>query len=206
MTRSFPISRVTFRSTIRPATESRPRLLREGRDRGRVSTLSGDRLGGSRAQYRAVCERHAEVAFTHVRSESATIRARLVDGYVRSEMFRRLVDEIERLTGIVYIDETVKLSQHKYGALLHAIGGSRQMPILRVMIKSNLAGDYAIAVLAHELQHVVETLQAAPSSGPAMGSYFASVDREASTSKFETEEARRVTTTVLDELRASRKR
>jgi len=152
---------------------------------------------------------HANTAagFDHVRSDRAPIRALLASGYERSATFRRLVDDIGQLPGIVYITETVKLSQCMDGALLHAVGGSGQMPILRVVIKTNLAGDYAIGVLAHELQHVAETLRAGPlTSGTAMGALFASLDRDGSSSKFETEEARLVAARVIEELRGTAKR
>jgi hypothetical protein len=41
------------------------------------------------------------------------------------------------------------------GALLHKPAGLREMPILRVVLKTNLAREEAIATIAHELQHTV---------------------------------------------------
>ena len=144
--------------------------------------------------------------FLHVRSDDASIRAVLRSGYDRSPTFRALVDEIESRPGIVYIEQAVKLSRRMDGALLHAVAGSPAMPFLRVLIKTNLAPDYAIAVLAHELQHVVEVLPAGPpNDGAAMAALFAALDHQATDSKFETEEARVITTLVLSELRAKRR-
>ena len=39
------------------------------------------------------------------------------------------------------------------------------MPILRVVLKSNLSREEAIATIAHELQHVVEAVTTIPASG-----------------------------------------
>jgi hypothetical protein len=141
--------------------------------------------------------------FLHVRSDDASIRALLRRGYDRSPTIRALVDEIESRPGIVYIEQAVKLSRGMDGALLHAVAGSGQMPLLRVLLKTNLAPDYAIAVLAHELQHVVEVLRAGPpNDAAAMAALFAVLDQQTADSKFETEDARAITSLVLNELRA----
>ena len=149
----------------------------------------------------SVARAEPEVAFKHVRSNDVAIRARLADGYRRSPTFRRLVDEIEALPGLVYVAVAVKLSQGMDGALLHSVSGSPQMPILRVLIRTGIAGDYAIGVLAHELQHVVEALRGGFAvSGAALGAFFATLDHQTTSPKFETEEARQVEARVLSEL------
>jgi hypothetical protein len=145
--------------------------------------------------------------FTHVRSDDASIRALLRSGYERSSTFKRLVDEIESLPGIVYIEPAAKLSRGMDGVLLHAVGGSGDIAMLRVLLKTNLAGDYAVAVLAHELQHVAEVLRAGPPrNGTEMAARFAAHDPQKGDSKFETEEARAITGAVLRELGAKRGR
>jgi hypothetical protein len=144
--------------------------------------------------------------FTHVRSDDASIRALLRDGYERSATFKTLVDDIESRPGIVYIAQAVKLSRGMEGALLHAVAGSPAMPFLRVLIKTNLAPDYAIAVLAHELQHVVEVLRAGPpKDAAAIAALFAVLDHQTADSKFETEDARAIASLVRGELRAQRR-
>ena len=169
---------------------------------GRSSALLAIVVTGSAALAGA----NPATQFRHVRSERPRIHALLAAGYERSATFRKLVDELERLPGIVYIDETVKLSQEMDGALLHAISGSPQMPILRAVIRSSLGGDYAVSILAHELQHAAEALSAGPlTSSSAMGALFGSLDREPSSSTFETEEARLVAARVIDELRRGRR-
>jgi hypothetical protein len=144
--------------------------------------------------------------FLHVRSDDACIRAVLRSGYDRSPTFRALVDEIESRPGIVYIEQAVKLSRRMDGALLHAVAGSREIPLLRVLLKTNLAPDYAIAVLGHELQHVVEVLRAGPpKDAAAIAALFAALDHQTDDSKFETEDARAIASLVRSELRAKRR-
>jgi hypothetical protein len=145
--------------------------------------------------------------FLHVRSGDASIRDLLHSGYDHSPTFRALVDEIESRRGIVYIEQAVKLSRGMDGALLHAVAGSREMPFLRVLLKTNLARDYGLAVLAHELQHVVEVLRAGPpKDAAAIAALFAALDHQTDDSKFETEDARAITSRVLDELQAGGRR
>jgi hypothetical protein len=148
-------------------------------------------------------------AFDHVRSEQAVIRAWIADGYSQSATFKALVDEVEGLPGIVYIDATVALPRGLDGALLHRVAGSRDLPILRVQLRWNLSPAEGIATLAHELQHVAEVLRAGQTlDASGMSALFASIDRSHVTgsSRFETEEARQVTTRVRDELARGRQR
>jgi hypothetical protein len=148
-------------------------------------------------------------AFDHVRSDQAVIRAWIAEGYSQSATFKALVDEVEGLPGIVYIDATVAVPRGLDGALLHRVVGSRDLPILRVQLRWNLSTAEGIATMAHELQHVAEVLrvgQALDSS--RMSALFAAIDtaHDAGSSRFETEEARQVTTRVRDELGRRRQR
>ena len=145
--------------------------------------------------------------FEHVRSEQAPIRAWIVEGYDQSATFRALVDEIEGLAGIVYIDATV--APHGLdGALLHWVTGSSELPLLRVVLRQGISRVKGIATLAHELQHVAEFLRSARTADAAtMTAVFLSIDigHSNGSSRFETEEARRVTARVRDELDRSRR-
>ena len=144
--------------------------------------------------------------FEHVRSEEASIRVLLRHGYERSATFRMLVDDIDSRPGVVYIASTIRLSRHMDGALLHKLGGSPDVPILRVLIRTSIAGDYAIGIVAHELQHVLEVLRAGPPRDlAAMATLFGALDGQTEDSKFETEDARAITSLVLSELRANRR-
>ena len=132
--------------------------------------------------------------FNHVRSDESRIRALVVDGYARSPTFRTLVDTIEGLSCIVYVSTIVKLSGGMRGALLDWPADRTGVPVLRVLLKTNLARDEAIAVIGHELQHVVEALQEAPSS------------RGDGLHKSDTDQAIAITARVLDELKKTRSR
>ena len=144
--------------------------------------------------------------FIHVRSDDASVRATLGSGYDRSSTFKTLVDEIDSRSGIVYIQQAVTLSRGMEGALLHSVAGSPDMPILRVLLKTNLAQDRAIAILAHELHHVLEVLRAGPPhDAAAMAALFATLDHQTADSTFETEDARAITSLVMSELRANRR-
>ena len=145
--------------------------------------------------------------FRHVRSEDAKIRTLLAAGYDQSATFKQLVDEIDAGPGIVYISHAVKLAGGIEGALLHGVAGSPELPVLRVLLKTNLGRSHAIATIAHELQHVVEVLRAGPPrDGTAISRIFARLRpaHEPKTRRFETEEAQRVTRRVLDEIRRVR--
>jgi hypothetical protein len=148
--------------------------------------------------------------FKHVRSDEADVRRTVGEGYSRSASFRRLVDAVEQTPCIVYVETTVKLSRGMTGALLHVATGRRDLPILRVLLKTNLSTEEAIATIGHELQHVVEAMMGP--AGPS-GVDFEVFDRldptAAKTSgsrKYETDAAVEVTRRIRDELQRSRRR
>jgi hypothetical protein len=146
-------------------------------------------------------------AFNHVRSEEPRIRDLVADGYARSATFRALVDATEDLPCIVYIATTIKLSQGMSGALLHRTDGRREMPLLRVLVRTNLSRDETIAIIAHELQHVVEAMSGARGEGrSAVAAVFETLDTTGArgTRKYETEAAVDVTSKVRGELRRVR--
>ena len=78
-------------------------------------------------------------AFAHVRSGQPPVRAWIAEGYDQSATFRALVDEIEGLAGIVYIDATLAVPHGLDGALLHRVAGSSELPFLRVMLRHDLS-------------------------------------------------------------------
>ena len=64
------------------------------------------------------------------------------------------MDSVDDLPCVVYVASAVKLSQGMRGALLHWPSATREMPVLRVLVKTNLSRNEGIAVIGHELQHV----------------------------------------------------
>jgi hypothetical protein len=153
----------------------------------------------------AVCSTAAPASasdFNHVRSDQAEIRASLRAGYQQSATFKALLDELESLPGIVYILET-PFTNGLDGALLHKVAGPRDMPVLRVLIKTNLGSAYRIGILAHELQHVREVLRAGAATTPeSITRLFKSLSEPGSSSAphFETTAARELAAVVIKEL------
>jgi len=147
--------------------------------------------------------------FKHVRSAESGIRALIADGYARSPTFKKLVDAVDDLACVVYVSSIARLSQGMRGALLHWTAANPEMPVLRVLLKANLARDEAIAVTGHELQHVIEAVR--KDRVTDRFDVTATFDRldpssqRGSVHKYDTDEAIRITVTVLDELNQARR-
>jgi len=92
---------------------------------------------------------------THVRSDEPRI-VRLIDvGRSQSETFRRLLDRLDESDVIVYIHPKQK-HEALGGYLSHKVvvaGGCRYLHVALTMLG---ADRWLVALLAHELQHVVE--------------------------------------------------
>src|SRR5262245_41516770 len=92
------------------------------------------------------------------------LAAAIADGLGRSATFRRLVERVGTLQGIVYIhlqpyvilDGRTVLN----GALLHSVTTAGPHRVLHVIVNAG-QGDRPIVILAHELQHAIEVLEAA---------------------------------------------
>src|SRR5262245_54813856 len=146
--------------------------------------------------------------FRHVRSAESGVRELIADGYARSATMKAIVDRVEALPCVVYIASAVKLSGEMRGALLHLPTSNQQIPVLRVLLKTNLAHDEAIAVLGHELQHVAEAVDAASFPGKLdLTETFEELDpaaREHHARTFDTDAAIAVTLKIRDELQRRR--
>ena len=159
----------------------------------------------------ANCNSARPSAFNHLRSNETFLRDVVIEGYARSGTFRDLVDATERLSCIVYVTIAVNMPAGMRGALLLRPAGRREMPILRVVLKSNLSREEAIATIAHELQHVVEAVTTIPASGQwNMSAAFDKLDparaHTTGVHVYETDAAVKVSRTVRNELRHARTR
>ena len=147
--------------------------------------------------------------FKHVRSAESHIRELVVDGYARSSTFNTLVNSVEGLSCIVYISTIEKLSQGMRGALLHWPAADPDLPVLRVLLKTNLSRDEGIAVIGHELQHVIEAVRGAQAAGrfdvTAVFAGMESSARSRGSRKYETEAAIRITESIQRELARARR-
>src|SRR5262245_26789783 len=91
-------------------------------------------------------------SFKHVRASRAEIREAITDGYARSASFKALVDRVDALSCVVFVEPMVRLSRGSRGVLLHMpVGKQQAMPVLRVLLKTNQSRDESIVVIGHEL-------------------------------------------------------
>lgn len=104
------------------------------------------------------------ITLRRLRSADASIRATFEEGCRRSPVFAELARDVERSHFFVYVEAVPALRNGMKGALLH---GGGQPQYLRIHLKRDLAPDRLIAVLAHELQHVREVVQAGISAHAA---------------------------------------
>ena len=92
------------------------------------------------------------------------MRATIDEGCRRSPVFAELVRDVERSNYVVYVEAVPALRNGMKGALLHGTGGKQY---LRIHLKGDLPLDRQVAVLAHELQHVREVVEAGISAHAA---------------------------------------
>jgi len=95
----------------------------------------------------------------HVRSTDQEILEMVREGSRRSETFKSLVDALNQLNTIVYVERGVCGFGHYAACLPHAITIGSGIRYLRVVIDSGRAPD-TISLIAHELQHALEIARA----------------------------------------------
>jgi hypothetical protein len=84
------------------------------------------------------------------------------EGGERSATFRDLVDTIDQSTGIVYVEFGYCAFGHLNGCLLPFVASLHSDRYLRVLVSPDThrrSHDQLIALVAHELRHVVEVIQ-----------------------------------------------
>jgi predicted RNA-binding protein len=134
-------------------------------------------------------------------------RTALEVGAGRSRTLAALVESVEGSEFIVYVETSRRLKDGMQGCLVHGAAGTHY---LRVILKTGLSLNERIEVLAHELQHVREVIQAGILNDPvAMQALFSRVghntrQRGARQQEYETQAARLVATMVARELRTNR--
>jgi hypothetical protein len=154
----------------------------------------------------APADRGDEVTLLRLRTMDPSIRATIDEGCRRSPTFAALVRDLERSTFIVYVEHVRVLRDGMRGTLLHGGGGPQY---LRVLLKRGMSLHRRVVVLAHELQHAREVVEAGIAADAVeMDGLFRLIGEERSPGghrqRYETAAALRVTTTVAAELRARR--
>ncbi|HJZ76519.1 MAG TPA: hypothetical protein VKE51_32510 [Vicinamibacterales bacterium] len=146
-----------------------------------------------------------------VRSTDETVSALITEGAARSASFQRLLERVDELNGIVYVEFGDCAFGHLNGCLLPFVvptTGGRYLRIVVTPDRTRVDHDGLIALLAHELQHALEVL-AHPDvvDLDSMLAMFAKIGRPLSgRSGYETSEAHAVQDSVASELRSRARR
>ena len=99
----------------------------------------------------------ANPAPERLRPQSPRVARWLADGIARSETFRTLVARIERGDVIVYLESQPALGRG-LSASLTWMGTTPHARYVRASVRPDLSARDALAMIAHELQHVVELI------------------------------------------------
>jgi hypothetical protein len=141
-----------------------------------------------------------------LRTTEPVVSTAIRQGQRRSSTFAMLVDAVERSDMIVYVERVRMRPHHMEGYLAPSGAQSRY---LRVRIAMGMGPDRTIVVLAHELQHVREVLDAGGGTDQAAfdSLYMRIGERRLTTPthRYETAAAHDVMEIVGREIRASAK-
>lgn len=103
---------------------------------------------------RVLPERPA-ATYSRIRPQLEGIAWQIAAGYIHSPTFRALVDEIERLSVLVYVHASLKHTAA--GGSFDILGAEHGQKIFVIFISPDLSFAHSIAMIAHELRHAVET-------------------------------------------------
>ncbi|MGD9904042.1 MAG: hypothetical protein AB7U83_11280 [Vicinamibacterales bacterium] len=100
----------------------------------------------------------AAPAYARLRPQSARIAAWIERGLAASDTFRDLVEQIERRDVIVFLDIDPRLNRG-LSAGLTWMATTPSARLVRASFRPDLPAREAVAMLAHELQHVLEVAE-----------------------------------------------
>ena len=104
---------------------------------------------------------NAEIPPTwRVRSTDGYFQMLILDGYSRSERFRRLVDRLNQSDVIIYVEAHRRTDARYNGYLVDDVRVGGQNRYLRIRLKARGLRDLMIGLVAHELQHALEVAEA----------------------------------------------
>ena len=154
------------------------------------------------------CVVPVETRLNHIRSSEPALEKALEDGFSRSPLFRRLVQRIELLNGIVYLSAGAVIRRGPPGEEFHRIAGATSFAvvpagdyrILRTSVELR-SSNRTVAILGHELQHVVEILETPEARDlRSVERLFARIGYLAGPGTYETTEAQQAGDQVFKEL------
>lgn len=117
-------------------------------------------------------EPHGTFRDPRVRPYDARSASLLLEGIERSTTIRAIVDRLEELDVIVYLEIQPALSKKLAGRLTW-MAATASHRYVRISLNPELNQDALIAALGHELQHALEVAEA-PSivDGPSLQAYY----------------------------------
>jgi hypothetical protein len=98
-----------------------------------------------------------EIQFVRLKPADPEMRRLIVDGHSRSEVFRRLVEQIQRSNAVVIV-QFGQCANGRFRSCVTNVDGDARQRSIRVKVNTRTTDDRLIATVAHELQHVVEIL------------------------------------------------
>jgi hypothetical protein len=146
--------------------------------------------------------RNTLASVPRIRAADARIRAALAEGQQRSASFRRVLQRVEELDVIVYV-EMQPLLRRRLAGTTTWVTATELFRYVRVSLNPGLSKFNIVAALAHELQHVAEIGAAASIvDSRTLTNYYREVglDKIATSDEWETEAAKLTGEKVRNEL------
>lgn len=141
-----------------------------------------------------------------IRASTCELASHVMTGVARSETFRRQIERIGALKGIVYIEVGHYWNPNALrvleGFLQHRVTMAGDYRLLYIRI-GDVDGPQAVSLIAHELQHAIEVLESGASTEAEIDALFDRIGSSAGAWVTETEAATEAARTVARELAAS---
>lgn len=135
------------------------------------------------------------------RTADPEIAAAVDRGVVGSATFRHVMEAVAAAGAIVYLIRYPALPRGVTAGLAPVVHGTAGTRYLRVLVRPDVRGLRLVTVLAHELQHALELLEASPESpGSAGVRAFQAIGFRTRAQTIETAAARAVEERVAREL------
>ena len=139
----------------------------------------------------------------HIRTISCEMRRAVVLGMSDSPTFRRLVERVAALNGIVYLTAKQVVQSHTLreidGTLQHRVTVAGSHRILWATV-TPYSGPRPTRIIAHELQHAIEVLESNATSEREIDDLFDRIGVSVATHTIETQAALTIEATVATEL------
>lgn len=151
----------------------------------------------------------AQLPFRNLRTLDAQIYATVMTCYGQSPTCRRVIDEIESSTTIVYLRRG-RCDRLRGGSCVQFAGASGRDLYLHLLLDGEQSGDCLLPLAAHELQHVLEASRAP--NIVDVSSFRSLFERigffirgSGMREEWETDEAQRIALVVSKEIRRSQR-